>query len=602
MSDRNLVEQLGAVLKKSRGEPSKFIELIVCIRDLNRQGKIASCSKIVRKLWFEEWKQAHDKVSFEKVKWDLLCKRRRAINNRVLKSDLCFDFYIELSPEKQFILIHGREEIYRKRAEELERNLSKAGSESLRERIQADIVQLDHQYSESTKGKTAACTTIRRWAAAGVIMVLAITSALLIRNIYFNPPLANNHFIEKQSPPAVFSGALTIAVQPFSNLSGDPQQESFSKGLAEEIVTTLSKLPGIDVIDSNSTFAYNEKTVDVKQVRKKIDARYVLRGSIRKTHERARISVQLSDAATGHHLWADRWDRDLDDIFAVQDEITMNIVTELVAALQSGAHVRLFARSTRNLEAFTKVLSGYHYFFQGTLDNTLQARQLCRGAIALDSEYVAGYALLADTYIKEIQQGGGESRWELANTAFDIIQTALAKDDTDALVHNILSRVYTIQGRFDLALAEAKKAVDIYPNSVECINWHGSVLRELGRYKEAIKKFNRALDLNPKDPSLSYVFLGLTYHDMQRYEDAITYLEKFMRLKPKAVIESLHLAASYEAVGRDEEARAIIKKVLRKDPTMTVEKVLRRVTSKKGKEPSKNKQLLSDQLRRAGLP
>ena len=131
MSDKNIIEQLSIVLKKSRGEPSTFIELIAGIRELNQESKIASCSKIIRKLWPEEWQQAQDKVNFEKVKWDLLCKRRRAINNRVLKSQLCFNFYIELTPEKQFLLIHDPEDIYVKRVEELERNLAKASSESL---------------------------------------------------------------------------------------------------------------------------------------------------------------------------------------------------------------------------------------------------------------------------------------------------------------------------------------------------------------------------------------------------------------------------------------------------------------------------------------
>lgn len=602
MLDRNLIEQLGAVLKKSRGEPSTFVELIVCIRDLNLEGKTASCSKIVRKLWPEEWKEAEDKVNFEKIKWNLLCKRRRAINNRVRKSHLCFNFYIDLTSGKQFRLIRDPEKIYRKRAEDLERNLAKATSEKLKKRIGAATARLENQYNDFRKSQIAARTRTWGWTTACAILVLVTAvSILFIRKLYVSPPASGTDFSHNLSSPVVLPAIPTIEVLPFNIMTDDSRQEHFSDGLVEEIVTTLSKFPGIDVVDHDATHVNNGKTKDVLEARNQTAVRYVLQGSVRKTNDRVRITAQLNDAATGYHLWADRWDRGLHDALAVQDEITMKIVTELVASLQAGAHVRLFSRSTSDLEAFTKVLSGFHYFFQETLDDTIRARQLCREAIALDPEYVAAYALLADTYIKETQQGGGRSQEELVDTAFEIINAALAMDGTDALVRNILSRVYTAQGQIDLALTEAKKAVDLFPNSVECINWYGTVLGRLGRYKEAIKEFNRALDLNPRDPSLSYIFLGLTYRDMGRYEDAIPYFEKFMLIKPKAVMEYLHLAACYAAVGRDEEARVIIKKVLSKDPTLTVEKVLRRIPPKKEKKPSKEKQLLAEQLRRAGL-
>jgi adenylate cyclase len=521
----------------------------------------------------------------------------------VLKSQLCFNFYIELTPEKQFLLIHDPDEIYNKRVEELERNLAKATSESLKEKIKTAIIELEYRFNDCKKETSSASSAKWKWTAAVVICALiAVVSILFIRSLYFSPLLFKGDRDQDQLSSFDLAAWLSIAVLPFDNMTGDPQQDNFSSGITEEIITTLSKLPEINVIDHNLTFLYKSKELDLQEIREKLGTHYVLQGSIRMAGERVRITAQLSDAVTGHHLWADRWDRDLYDVFAVQDDITMKIVTELVVILKAGEHARLFAKSTRNLEAFTMVLSGYHYFFEGTLDDTLRARQLCKKAIALDPEYVAAYALLADTYLKEVEQGGGKSRVELVDKAFNTIQKALVKDEFDALAHNILSRVYTFQGRLDLALAEAKKAVDIFPSSVECINWQGLVTMRLGRHEEAIKMFNRSLSLNPKDPSLSLIFLGLAHTELERYEDAVPYFEKFMLLKPKAVMESLTLSALYVAVGRDEEARAIVKKALNKDPTLTVNKVLQMITIEKEKEPSNSRQLLAEQLPKAGLP
>jgi len=602
MSDKKIIEQLSIVLKKSRGEPSTFIELIAGIRELNQESKIASCSKIIRKLWPEEWQQAQDKVNFEKVKWDLLCKRRRTINNRVLKSHLCFNFYIELTPEKQFLLIHDPEDIYVKRVEELERNLAKASSESLKERIKAAIKQLEYQFDDFKKGKSKTRITTWKWSTAlALVVLLATVVILVVKSFYFTPLIAKQDLNQDRMSLSDLTADVSIAVLPFYNMTDTPELDYFTNGITEEITTTLSKLPEVQVIDRSTTNRYQGNSVDVQDVRKKLGARYVLQGSIRKTDDRARITAQLSDAVTGHHLWADRWDRNIHDVFEVQDDITMKIVTELVVILKAGGHVRLFAKSTRNLAAFTKVMAGYHYFFEGSLDDTIRARRLCEEAISIDPNYVAAYALLADTYVKEVEQDAGKPRKDMLEKAFNIIDTALKMDDSDALVRNILSRVYTFQGRLDLALSEAQKAVDIYPNSVECINWQGLVLIRLGRYEEAIKQFNRSLSLNPKDPSLSFIFLGLAYTEMRRYEEAIRYFEKFLVLKPKSTLQSLHLAALYMAVGRDDEGREIVQRNLSKDPTLTISKVLQMGPSGKDKS-SNSKQLLADYLPKAGLP
>jgi len=197
----------------------------------------------------------------------------------------------------------------------------------------------------------------------------------------------------------------SLAVLPFDNISGDPEQEYFSDGLTEEIITALSKVDKMFVIARNSTFSYKRKPVKVQQVGEELGVRYVLEGSVRKAGDRARITAQLIDALTGHHLWAERYDRDLKDIFALQDEITMKIVTALRVKLTEGEQARLYDRGTENLDSFLKVLQGWQRFFRFNRDDNFVARQMFEEAITFDLKNPSAYAMLAWTHQMDVWYG-----------------------------------------------------------------------------------------------------------------------------------------------------------------------------------------------------
>jgi hypothetical protein len=250
MENEKLIENLGQILKKSRGEPSKFIELITCIRDLDQEGVIASCPKVVRRLWPEEWKQAQDKVKFEISKWNLLFKRRREINERVFNSNMCLSFFIELPQEKQFRIISDPKEIYGKRIEEIDQYLARAKSKSQKEKIKAWIIELTDKFKDIEKVETEK--------------------------------------LSEDKPPALdLPDIPSIAVLPFDNMSDDPGQEYFSDGITEEIITALTKVPKIFVIARNSTFTYKEKPVKVQQVGRELGVQYVLEGSVRMVEKKS---------------------------------------------------------------------------------------------------------------------------------------------------------------------------------------------------------------------------------------------------------------------------------------------------------------------------
>jgi len=396
MEDEKRLEKIRQVLKKSHGEPSKFMELITCILDMNREGEIASYPKIIRELWPEDWKEAEDKVEFEKVKWDLLCKRRREISDRLLNSDMCFEFFIELSGEKQFNIITDPKEIYARRLKELERNLARTKLKNVAEKIETSRIVLNDKFKEFEEGRVRPRNAKWKRAAVFIVAVLVVAAAAVvaIRKYYFpNPPAIEPASIERMAYP--LPDKPSIAVLPFTNMSDDPGQEYLVDGITENIITSLSKVPRLFVIARNSTFTYKGKAVKIQKVCEDLGVRYVLGGSVQKSGDRLRISAQLVDGTKGQHLWSDRYDRELKDIFALQDEITMKILTALQVKLTEGEEAHVHAKGTKNLEAYLKFLEGNYYWFQRTPDDNVRARPLAEEAIALDPAYPHGYILLA---------------------------------------------------------------------------------------------------------------------------------------------------------------------------------------------------------------
>ena len=390
----------------------------------------------------------------------------------------------------------------------------------------------------------------------------------------------------------------SIAVLPFDNLSGDPQQEYFSDGLTEQIITNLSKLPKLFVIARNSTFTYKGKPVKVKQVSEELGVRYVLEGSIQKSGDRVRITAQLVDAITGHHLWAERYDRDLQDIFALQDEITKKILVALQVKLTGGEGVRIFARNTDNLEAYLKFLQGSHNFRRTHQEGNVLARNLGEEAIALDPNFADPYRLLAWTHLMDVWFGWSKSPRESFKKAVELAEQSLALDNTNALTVALVGHMSLLKREHEKAIAEGERSIALAPNNANNYMLLGSTLRFSGRAAEGIPLLQKAIRLEPYPPASFYYQLGMAYNFTGQYDEAIAVLKKALKRTPDHLLSLIGLTVAYSLADRMEEARATAAEVVRVNPKLSLAYMAK-------KAPYKNKADLAHSvgaMRKAGLP
>ncbi len=390
----------------------------------------------------------------------------------------------------------------------------------------------------------------------------------------------------------------SIAVLPFDNLSGDPEQEYFSDGITEEVITALSKVPELFVIARHSTFTYKGKPVNVQQVSHELGVRYVLEGSIRKAGNRLRITAQLIDATTGHHLWAERYDRDLKDIFALQDEITMKIVTALRVKLTEGEQARLYDKSTDNLDSFMKVLEGDPYFFRFNEESNIKARQMFEEALALDPENATACTMLAWTYLMEARNGWSKSPGRSMEQAVELAQKALALKDTLDATHSLLGRIYLGKRQYEKAIAEAERAVALNPNGADAHAHLGVTLDYVGRREEAIALLKKAIRINPIPPNWYLLSLGQSYIFTGQYGEAIAIHKIVLQRDPDDFSALIGLAAAYSVSGREEKANAAAAEVLRIKPKFSLERFAETIMYKNHADTER----VIEALREAGLP
>ena len=389
----------------------------------------------------------------------------------------------------------------------------------------------------------------------------------------------------------------SIAVLPFDNLSGDPEQQYFSDGIAEDIITDLSKVSGLFVIARNSSFTYRGKAVGVQEVTRELAVRYVLEGSVRKAGNRMRIAAQLIDGTTGGHLWAERYDRDLTDIFAVQDEVTREIVTALALKLNKGEQRRIAHKGTDNLDAYDHYLRGRQLVFQRSRTGVEEARPLLERAIDLDPEFAQAYAMLALTYLLDHVNDWHDAGGKSLEKAHELAQMAVARDDDAADAHWALGWTFLQRRQHDRAMAEARRALFCEPNLALAHGLLGQVLYYSGRSAEALHPLASALRLDPNnDQDLHY--LALAYFGVGRYEDSAAALKRRVVRKPDTDVSRVLLAACYGHLGRLEEARAQWREVMRVNPDYSLEH-RRRVLPYKDRTDFER---IADGLRKAGLP
>jgi adenylate cyclase len=381
-------------------------------------------------------------------------------------------------------------------------------------------------------------------------------------------------------------------------MSGDPEQEYFSDGIAENIITALSKVGELFVIARNSSFTYKGKPVKVQQISRELGVRYVLEGSVQKSENRVRINVQLIDGKTDHHLWAEKYDRELKDIFSLQDEITINIITELRVKLTDGEQARLLYTGTENLSAYLKYLQALEYFRIQTKENNALSRRLFEEVITIDPEFPQAYTLLGATYWMDLYLDTSKSPKLLLKKAVELNKKAIALNDSIPKSHSHMGWLYTLAGNHDDAIAECEKAISLDPNSADAHLWMGYALRYAGRHEEAVRSSEQALRLNPIPPSTYFRSLGLTYIYVGNYEEAISAFKKSLDLSPNDLLAHFSLACVYSLVDRNEDAQEEAQKVIQINPSFSLKQFAKRLKYKN----QTDKELIVGAAKKAGLP
>jgi adenylate cyclase len=430
---------------------------------------------------------------------------------------------------------------------------------------------------------------------AGTFAVLVVAVALGIWQFYIRRPTIEPASVEKMAYP--LPDEPSIAVLPFVNMSDDPKQEYLSDGITESIITVLSNVRNMFVISRNSTFTYKGKPVKIKQVAEELGVRYVLEGSIQKTEDRVRITAQLIDALTGKHLWAERYDRNLKDLFALQDEITMNIVTVLRVKLTEGELGATGGAGTNNLDAYLKYLQSRKQALHKNKEGNALAQKLIKEAIALDPEYTAAYLILSATHLMDMMYGTSESPKRSLQTAEELVQKAISLSGVNADAHAFLGRIYLTKRQYDEAIAEGRRAVEMAPNSSFVHAALAYSLKNAAMPEEAITLYKKAIRLSPISDSWYFSDLGHCYGMLDRYEEAIPAFKKAISISPESPYYHAYLAASYVLTGREKEARAEIAEAMRIDPKFSSE-------SCRIGELYKNPEYLNrliDAMRKAGL-
>jgi adenylate cyclase len=362
----------------------------------------------------------------------------------------------------------------------------------------------------------------------------------------------------------------SLVVLPFVNMSGDPEQEYFSDGITEDLTTDLAKISSLFVIARNSAFTFKGKAVDVGEVSRKLGVRYILEGSVRKAEDRVRITAQLVDAVTDAHLWAERYDRELKDIFAFQDEVRQKIVLALKVKLTPEEQARFRALPTDNLEAYDYLLRGGEYWRRFTKEAHAQARLMFEKAVELDPQYAAAYASLGAIY-----QWAWSIQWsqdpQSLDRAFELAQKAVALNDSLAIAHVVLGDVYLWKKQYEQAIVEAEQALTLNPNCAACYAEFGHILNLAGRPEEAIGRVQKAMRLDPQNTALYLAYLGRAYRLTGRYEEAIVALKKTLSFNSTRPGPHAELAVIYSELGREAEARAEAAEILRISPNFSLE-------------------------------
>jgi adenylate cyclase len=433
----------------------------------------------------------------------------------------------------------------------------------------------------------------------GAVAVLVLAFAVGIWQFYMRRPTIEPASEEKMAYP--LPDKPSIAVLPFKNIGDDPEQEYIADGITENIITRLSQVPEMFVIAQNSTLFYKGKPVKIRQVSEELGVRYVLEGSVQKAGGQLRINTQLIDATKGHHLWAEGYDRELKDLFALQDEITMKVITELKVKLTEGEAERIYAKGTNNLNAYLKGGKAAVHFRRFTKEDNNLAKLLAKEVIDLDPQYPDGYEILGWAHYIDAAFRWSKSPKESFARAEEQARKVLELDDSRPQPHMLLARIYRWRGQWDEAMAANEHAFSLVPDSKTSYHLADALMLS-GSPEEAIALFKKALRLDPIPMAWVIWDLGVAYFDAGRYENALTEFNRLLDRSKQGEFnpEFAHrlLAATYAMLDREKKSQKHAAEVIRINPKFTLKKYA--MTQGYKNQADKDRWIVA--LRKAGLP
>jgi TolB-like protein/class 3 adenylate cyclase/Flp pilus assembly protein TadD len=437
--------------------------------------------------------------------------------------------------------------------------LGKQTVKNITEAVRAYKVLMEPEAAGKVIGEEEPKPTKWGWKAIAAAAVMVLVAGGLIWNFYLRGPQTERARVDKTAFP--LPDKPSIAVLPFVNMGGDPEQAYFADGMTEDLITDLSKVAGLFVIARNSTFVYKGKATDVREVAKTLGVRYVLEGSVRRTGAEVRVNAQLIDATTGGHVWADRYDGDMKNIFAFQDKVTRNVVAALAVELTKEDKGRAARRGTENTQAYDVFLKGWQHYLRQTPEDFRAAIVHFKKAVELDPKYGRAYAALAATYWEAYTR-----YWDVAlgfsrqrETYFQTEQfLAKAMRDPTPLAHQVASAMLLHRQQHDEAITEAKRAIASDPNDADGYVALANALSFTGRASEALEQVERAIRLNPHYPPYYLYQLGLAQFGMKRLDEAAKSLERALALNRDDYWSQRLLLATYGLLGRRADAAKLL--------------------------------------------
>ena len=403
----------------------------------------------------------------------------------------------------------------------------------------------------------------------------------------------------RESPSLPLPDRPAIAVLPFTNMTGDPEQEYFSDGISEDIITALSKLRWFFVIARNSSFIYKGRSVHLKQIAEELGVAYVVEGSVRKDGDRVRITAQLNDVFTGSHIWAERYDRNLADVFAVQDEITEAIVAAIEPQLYAAENFRARRKPPDSMDAWDLLMRALSHYWRVTRQDNVVAQALLEKAITIDPNYGQARGMLAASHTFSAHMGWEDMAATAAPIAESAAQAAILADSEDPWAHYALGCVYLFARRFDDSLAEFESALRLNPNFSLAQGYYGLTLAYCGRSAEAELAASRALRLSPHDP-LSAIYFGIASYAQyvgRNYKEAMRLAREGIRQRADFVGAHRVLTAAAGMAGQADIGKAALQELRRAQPNISLDWIAKQMPIKHDTE----REHYLEGFRRAGL-